>query len=196
GSAGWNGAGPRSGTPAAATIRAVLAAWPRPGGAATGSPISLGDLPQRINLQLLVGDDPLQPGVLGLQLLQPLDVVSLHATELSPPPVIGRLGDLQVPSHIRDLTAFSQQPVGFAELADDLLGGVPAPCHRDDPPFAQHHGLRALITGGPVSGDQVTSSSSRTPRSACSGTSTTCDAAAGPVRAQPHPAVHSHGVDA
>lgn len=75
GSAGWSGAGPRSGTPAAAGYRVGPGACPRPGAVATGSPISLGDLPQRVNLQLLTGDDLHEPGVLGLQFLQPPVVV-------------------------------------------------------------------------------------------------------------------------
>jgi hypothetical protein len=42
-----------------------------------GSPGSPPQLLQRLDLQLLVGHDPLQPGVLALQLLEALDVVAL-----------------------------------------------------------------------------------------------------------------------
>jgi hypothetical protein len=94
----------------------------------------LRDLPQRVDLQLLVGHDPLQAGVLPLEILQPLRVVGLHAAELVPPPVIGLLGHLQVPGDIGDLRALSQEPVGLPELADDLLRRVPTSSHRDEPP--------------------------------------------------------------
>ena len=39
---------------------------PRAG--ATGLPVSPGDLLERVDLEFLIGDDPLQPGVLALQL--------------------------------------------------------------------------------------------------------------------------------
>ena len=46
------------------------------------------------------GDQLLQPGVLGLQLLEPLGLVGLHPAVLGPPPVPGRLGDLQGAQHL------------------------------------------------------------------------------------------------
>ena len=77
----------------------------------------------------LVGHDALEPGVLALELLQALRVVGLHAAVLVPPAVIGLLGDLEVPSNRRDVGPFGEQPVGLAELADDLLGCVPSMLH-------------------------------------------------------------------
>jgi len=43
------------------------------------------------DLELLVGDQALQGGVLPLELLQPLGVVGLHPAELGPPAVVCRL---------------------------------------------------------------------------------------------------------
>ena len=43
------------------------------------------------DLEHLIGDDPLELRVLGLQLLQPLDIVGLHPAELGAPTVIRRL---------------------------------------------------------------------------------------------------------
>jgi len=43
------------------------------------------------DLEFLVGHQPLERSVLALELLEPSDVVGLHAAELGPPAVIGRL---------------------------------------------------------------------------------------------------------
>ena len=45
---------------------------------------------------------------------------------------------------------FTEEPVGLAELADDLLRRVPTSSHRDEPPSPSHAGQRALTTGGPT----------------------------------------------
>jgi len=49
------------------------------------------DLSQREVLELLVGDQALQGGVLALELLEALDIVGLHPAELGPPAVEGLL---------------------------------------------------------------------------------------------------------
>jgi hypothetical protein len=76
--------------------------------------------------QFLVGQDLLQPGVLGLEFLQALDVVGPQPALLGPPTVIGRLTDLQLLDDLGNLTALGQQPVSFPELADDQLRGIAA----------------------------------------------------------------------
>lgn len=50
----------------------------------------------------LVRYDPLQSGVLGLQLPKALDVVGLYAAVLSPPNVEGVLRDPMLPAHLAD----------------------------------------------------------------------------------------------
>ena len=62
--------------------------------AGAGSPVSPPQLLQGFDLELLVSHDPLEPGVLGLQFLQPLDVLGLQPAVLRSPAVVGRLGDL------------------------------------------------------------------------------------------------------
>jgi Transposase len=49
---------------------------------------------------------------------------------LGPPAVVGRHTDLQLLGHLGDLVALSQQPVGFPQLAHDLLGRAAASLHR------------------------------------------------------------------
>jgi hypothetical protein len=84
---------------------------------------------QGLDLELLVRHDPLQPGVLGLEFLQPLDVVGLQPAVLSRPAVVGGLRDLELLGDLRDFLALGQQPVSLPELADDLLGGVASSLH-------------------------------------------------------------------
>src|SRR6266568_2843823 len=62
-------------------------------------------------------DDALQPSVLDLELLQPAHVVGLHAAVLRAPPVIRLFADLEMPRDFLDIFAFTEQPVGLAQLA-------------------------------------------------------------------------------
>src|SRR4051794_15300277 len=99
------------------------------GAGGLGSPVSLGDLLQRLRFQRLIGDDALQPRVLALELPEALGVIGLHPAVLVTPPVIRRLRDLQGLADLGDRLALAQQPIALAQLADDLLGGVPALLH-------------------------------------------------------------------
>jgi hypothetical protein len=58
------------------------------------------------------------------QLLQLLDVVGLHALVLVPPPVSGRLGDLQVPGDHFDGLTLAEELLALVHLSDDLPGDV------------------------------------------------------------------------
>jgi hypothetical protein len=88
----------------------------RRGAGEPGSPVSPPQLLQRLDLELLVGHDPLQAGVLALQFLQPLDVVGLQPAVLGAPAVVGRLADLQLLGDLGDLVALGQQPVASRSL--------------------------------------------------------------------------------
>src|SRR5439155_972379 len=88
---------------------------------ATGSPVSLRDLLQPLDLHLLVRDDPLERRVLALEFLQALDVVRLHPAVLRAPAVERVLGDFELLGDLGDRLAFRQQPLGLAQLANDLL---------------------------------------------------------------------------
>ena len=88
-----------------------------------GLTISRDDLPKCEVLKLFVGHQALELRVLLLELLQALGVVSLHTPYwLVPPPVIGGLCHLEMAGDRRHVGPLVQHPVGFLELADDLLG--------------------------------------------------------------------------
>jgi hypothetical protein len=86
-----------------------------------------------VDVQRLVGDDPLEALVLALKLPQALDVVGLHPAELVAPAVIGVLRDAELLRDLSDRLLLGEHPVGIAQLADDLLGSVPRALHRDRP---------------------------------------------------------------
>src|SRR5205823_7246602 len=75
--------------------------------------------------------DRLQARVLALELLEPLGVVGLHPAVLVAPAVIRVLADLQGLGDLGDRLALAEHPVRLAQLADDLLGRVPASLHRE-----------------------------------------------------------------
>src|SRR5207247_6719661 len=90
-----SGAARRSGTPDARRAPCGPSASRPPGAAGPGSPVARRHLLQRVDLELLVRDDPLQARVFALELLQPLDVVALHPAVLRGPAVERGLGDLE-----------------------------------------------------------------------------------------------------
>ena len=67
----------------------------RPAGGGPGSEVSPVQLLQHVDVERGVGHELLQPLVLLAEFLQPLGVVGLHAAVPVPPPMPGRLGDLQ-----------------------------------------------------------------------------------------------------
>jgi hypothetical protein len=73
---------------------------------------------------------------------------------LALPPVVGLGRDLQVAHDLGELDPLLEQLLGFTQLADDLLGGVPFPLHESHllPPSGRS-GLIAcgLVYGGPAS---------------------------------------------
>ena len=73
-----------------------------PHAGATGLPVSPGDLLERVDPEFLVGDDPLQPDVLALQLAQPFGVVGLHPAVLVAPAAVGLLRDLDLLRRLGD----------------------------------------------------------------------------------------------
>src|SRR5215203_370311 len=134
GAAGSRDAGRRPGRHDVETPRSGPAAASRPCGAAPGSKVSLGQLLEHVDVQCLVGDQPLEPGVFGFQLLEPLGLAGLHPAVPAAPAVPGRLGDLQGPQDLGEILAVVEEPLALADLADRLLRGVPVSLHRDRPP--------------------------------------------------------------
>ena len=86
-------------------------------GRVPGSEVSRRDLLQRRLLQLRISEQPLQRGVLSLQVLQPLGVVGFQAAELVPPPVVGLLRDTQLAADVGDVPALGQQPISLGRKA-------------------------------------------------------------------------------
>lgn len=100
-----------------------------PPGAWPGLEVSPVQLLEHVNIQGLVGNDPLEPGVLLLQLLRPLGVIGLHAAVLVSPPVVGVFGDFQALTHLDNSGSLNEPPVGLAQLAHNLLRRVVPALH-------------------------------------------------------------------
>ena len=87
-----------------------------------GGESCLGDELQRVDVERLIRDDPLQLGVLLLELLQALGVVGLHAALLIALAVSGRFGDFESPTSLGHVAALVEQLLAFGEILDHLLG--------------------------------------------------------------------------
>jgi hypothetical protein len=88
-------------------------------------------LPQDRDVELLLGDQPLEPSVLDLELLQPLRLLRLHAAVPVASAVEGLLAHAEVLQHLRHRAARREHGVGLAELVDHLLRCVSCPFHRE-----------------------------------------------------------------
>jgi hypothetical protein len=107
-------------------------------------------LPEGVNLQVALGEEPLESGVLLLEASLPSQFGDSHAAVAASPAVEGVHGDAVV----------------TAELADGLLADLGLPEDVDDLRLAEPtltHRIRSLdwadstISGGPVFGGQVKS---------------------------------------
>jgi hypothetical protein len=98
--------------------------------------VSLRDLLERVDLEQLLGDHPLELAVLALELLEPLRIVGSEPAVLSAPALQCLLGDLELLAGGRHILALAEQAIGLAQLPDDLLRRVPAwsVSHRFDCP--------------------------------------------------------------
>src|ERR687891_308907 len=105
-------------------------ARPLPAGVAPGSEISLRQLLEHRLVQLGLGEELLQPGILRLELPKPLRLICLHAPVLVPPAVPARLRHLEIAEHLGEVLAPVEQTVPLTQLADDLLGRVTVTLHR------------------------------------------------------------------
>ena len=114
-----------------------------------------GDLLERVDLEFLVGDDPLQPRVLALQLAQPFGVVGLHPAVLVAPAVVGRSEISTRLAASAIVCPSSEQPLHLPQLAHNLLRRVPSVVSPRCPPPPTFAGQRTLINGGLASRDQV-----------------------------------------
>src|SRR5690606_34889450 len=123
----------------------------------TGLPLSLGDLLQGEDIQSLIRDEPLELQILGLEFLQALELVGLHAAILGFPAMIRLLGDLELLADLGDCLPAAKVHLGLAQLLDDLLRGV-LPAFRHSSSLLRRFLLRRLsftlvqFSGGTPSG--------------------------------------------
>src|SRR5262249_10700512 len=117
-------AGPARGRRGAPRRRSAPGGGARPAAARRRSPLFLGDLLEHPLVQGQLGDEALQPGVLGLQLLKPLGLVGLEAAVLVPPPVQGLLAHAEALADLGEAQALGQVGLGLAQLGDDLFRRV------------------------------------------------------------------------
>jgi len=73
-------------------------------------------------VQLGLGQQLLQRGVLRLQHPKVLRLVGLHPAVLAAPAVPARLGHLQSAEHLGEVRAFVEQTIALTQLPHDLLG--------------------------------------------------------------------------
>ena len=95
-----------------------------------GLEVSLGGLGQDQLIQRQIGYRSAQPAILGLQLLQPLDLVALKATVLIPPAVIGHFRYTDCSDRIHNRMALCRQHINLPKLRNNLFSRMPLPSHR------------------------------------------------------------------
>ena len=122
-----------------------LLAWPsggaRPARRHAGLRSFPGNLPECGLLQLRVGQQPLERGVLPLQVLEPFGVVGVHPAEVVALPLVRLLRDLQLTADVSDVLALVQHPISGRQLAHDLLRRVLLPRgHVDVEPSCPQRG--------------------------------------------------------
>src|SRR5262249_23126409 len=79
---------------------------------------------EHLLVQGQLGDEALQPGVLGLQLLEPPGLVLLEAAVLVAPAVEGLLADAKALADLGEAGPLGQVGLGLAQLDDDLFSRV------------------------------------------------------------------------
>src|SRR6476661_2176439 len=114
--ASWNGGCPPPCRPGVRTPRTGRAAPSRRRACDSGSEVSRRDLLEHVDVQSLVGDQLLEPGVLGLEFLEPFGLVGLHAAVLGKPAMPRRLRDLQMTAHLAEFLAGPEELLPSASL--------------------------------------------------------------------------------
>src|ERR1022692_647636 len=127
GNAAKSDAGSPAGKPGALRPRSDHAETSPLCAAARGSEVSPSHLPEHVDIERLLTDDPLQAAVLLLQRPQPHNVLRPHRFELRPAALIGLHRHLQMPTDRIDISSLSKQPIGLTQLPHDLLRRMPLP---------------------------------------------------------------------
>src|SRR5207237_10556386 len=100
---------------------------------APGSPVSPLQVLQHRNIERLLGNDLLQPGVFLLERLQPLRLALLERAVLDPPAIERLLADPKPLTRLRDRQALRLMLLRLAQLRHDLLHAVALRGHLPPP---------------------------------------------------------------
>src|SRR5690606_10378696 len=112
------GTAPQGGRPGARSTRSVRACPGLPRACVAGLAFYPEADLQRLDIQMGVGQQPLEPAVLGLELLQALGVLGLRAAVLGPPGVEAGGTEAVLATQFRHRHA----GLGLLDESDDLLG--------------------------------------------------------------------------
>lgn len=99
-------------------------------GAGSGSEVSLRNVYQDRLLQLGLGQQLFQPGVLAFKLFLSFRIIGFHAAVLRDPPRPGGLRNRELATDLFDAHATGDEFLPFSQLADDLLWRVTSTRHQ------------------------------------------------------------------
>ena len=119
----------------------------------SGSEVSRRDVLEHVDVESLVGDQLLQPGVFGLKFFEPFGLVGFHAAVLGQPAMPRRLCDLQMPAHLVEFLTRGEKLVALGELANDLIRRMPPTlvrCHVVVDSSCPNTGQQSPTTTGPL----------------------------------------------
>lgn len=119
----------------------------------SGLKVSPGDLLQHVDVERLVCDELLQPGVLTLELSEPAGVVGAELPVSLAPAVVGLLGDLQALEHRGKTLPWPMSLSASWSFRTTCSGVWRLPFMSTSCPFGA---VVTLISGGPVHGYQTT----------------------------------------
>lgn len=90
-----------------------------------GSEVSLRDVLQDGDVKRLLGHELPQPPVLGLERIEPLDLLDADASVLLAPPVVALHADPDLSANCRRALTLGALDLDLPQLGDDLLSRVP-----------------------------------------------------------------------
>lgn len=102
------------------------------------SPLSREHLPQNVEVEILLGQEALEAGVLFLECFEPFEFVALHTAVLTLPAVDRLVGDTEFSGGLSDGLTLSGQRFDSAQKLNDLLGRMLGLLHKAAVVAAQH----------------------------------------------------------
>src|SRR3954452_16550962 len=148
------------------SLRCVERCWPRtwqarlsgtPSSAITcstqarrraGLEVSLGSLGQNELVESEIRDRPSEPGILRLELLQPLHLIALQTAILGAPAIVGDFRHPDRSDRLRHRPTLRRQHIHLAQLGDNLLSAVSLSRHPRVLHPAQSHTSRRTTSKG------------------------------------------------